>query len=122
MGTQACSFDRLVVDSPSTSTIKTVAFDTQSLMNQTILQQLTVIGERLDKIEQKTVKKHQGLINPKGGHGGRVVTLSPPTSEAGVRFPARPQVGKLVVAVQFTVQNPNELYWFPLPFQLPVLI
>ena len=34
----------------------------------------------------------------KRGHGGRVVTLSPPTSEAVVRFPARPQVGKLVVA------------------------
>ena len=33
-----------------------------------------------------------------GGHGGRVVTLWPPTSEAGVQFPARPQVGKLVVA------------------------
>ena len=33
-----------------------------------------------------------------GGHGGRVVTLSPPTSEAGFRFSARPQVGKLVVA------------------------
>ena len=32
------------------------------------------------------------------GYGGRVVTLSPPTSEAGVRSPARPQVGKLVVA------------------------
>ena len=32
------------------------------------------------------------------GHSGRVVTLSPPTSEAGIRFPARPQVGKLVVA------------------------
>ena len=31
------------------------------------------------------------------GHGGRVVTLSAPTSEAGVRFRARPQVGKLVV-------------------------
>ena len=47
------------------------------------------------------------------GHGGRVVTLSPPTSEAGVRFPARPQVGKLVVPSvgrQFTVQNPSELY------------
>ena len=46
------------------------------------------------------------------GHGGRVVTLSPPTSEAGVRFPAWPQVGKLVVACrrQFTVQNPDELY------------
>ena len=45
------------------------------------------------------------------GHGGRVVTLSPPTSEAGVRFPARPQVGKLVVACHWSiVQNPNELY------------
>ena len=32
------------------------------------------------------------------GHGGRVVTLSPPTSEAGFRFPARSQVGKVVVA------------------------
>ena len=32
------------------------------------------------------------------GHGGRVVTLSPPTSEAGVWFPVRPQVGELVVA------------------------
>ena len=32
------------------------------------------------------------------GHGGRVVTLSPPTSEIGVQFLARPQVGKLVVA------------------------
>ena len=27
-----------------------------------------------------------------GGHGGRVVTLSPPTSEAGIRFTALPQV------------------------------
>ena len=35
------------------------------------------------------------------GHGGRVVTLSPPTSEAGIRFPARPQVGKLVVACRW---------------------
>ena len=32
------------------------------------------------------------------GHGGRVVTLSPPTSEAEVRSPSWPQVGKLVVA------------------------
>ena len=32
------------------------------------------------------------------GHGGRVVTLSPPTSKIGVRFLSRPQVGKLVVA------------------------
>ena len=33
-----------------------------------------------------------------GGHGGRVVTLSPPTSGIGVLFLAWPQVGKLVVA------------------------
>ena len=41
-----------------------------------------------------------------------MVTLLPPMSEVGVRFPARPQVGKLVVAAgqQFTVQNPNKLY------------
>ena len=36
------------------------------------------------------------------GHGGRVVTLSPPTSEARVQFPARPQVGKLVVACRWS--------------------
>ena len=36
------------------------------------------------------------------GHSGRVVTLSPPTSEAGIRFPARPQVGKLVVACRWS--------------------
>ena len=36
------------------------------------------------------------------GHGGRVVTLSPPTSEAGVRSPSRPQVGKLVVACHWS--------------------
>ena len=36
------------------------------------------------------------------GHGGRVVTLAPPTSEARVRLPARPQVGKLVVACRWS--------------------
>ena len=36
------------------------------------------------------------------GHGGRVVTLSSPTSEAGVQFPALPQVGKLVVACRWS--------------------
>ena len=35
------------------------------------------------------------------GNGGRVVTLFPPTSEAGVWFPAQPQVGKLVVACRW---------------------
>ena len=33
-----------------------------------------------------------------GGHGGRVVTLLLPTSEARARFPAWLQVGELVVA------------------------
>ena len=41
----------------------------------------------------------------KGGHGGRVLTLSPPTSEGGVRFPARPQVGKLAVACCWSVYS-----------------
>ena len=36
------------------------------------------------------------------GHGGRVVTPSPPTSEAGVRSPSRPYVGKLVVACRWS--------------------
>ena len=44
----------------------------------------------------------------KGGHGGRVVTLSPPTSEAGVRFLARPQVGKLVVACRWSAVYSTE--------------
>ena len=43
-----------------------------------------------------------------GGHGARVVTLSPPTSEAGVRLPARPQVGKLVVACHWSAVYSTE--------------
>ena len=42
------------------------------------------------------------------GHGGRVVTLSSPTSEAGVRFPAWPQVGKLVVAYRWSAVYSTE--------------
>ena len=48
------------------------------------------------------------LIHEWGGHGGRVVTLSPPTSEAGVWFPARPQVGKLVVACRWSAVYSTE--------------
>ena len=43
-----------------------------------------------------------------GDHGGRVVTLSPPTSEAGVRFPAQPQVGKLVIACHWSAVYSTE--------------
>ena len=42
------------------------------------------------------------------GHGGRVVTLSPPTSEAGVRFPEWPQVGKLVVTCRWSAVYSTE--------------
>ena len=42
------------------------------------------------------------------GHGGRVVTLSPPTSEARVRLLAWPQVGKLVVACRWSAVYSTE--------------
>ena len=45
-----------------------------------------------------------------GVYGGRVVTLLPPTSEIGVRFPAWPQVGKLVVACCWSAVQNTE-YW-----------
>ena len=47
------------------------------------------------------------LMHP-GGHGGRVVTLSPPTSEAGVRSPEWSQVGKLVVACRWSAVYSTE--------------
>ena len=42
------------------------------------------------------------------GHGGRVATLSPPTSEAGVRSPPWSQVGKLVVACRWSAVYSTE--------------
>ena len=53
------------------------------------------IGKKLDTFNKSKIL----MCNYVGrGDGGRVVTLSPPTSAAGVQFPAWPQVGKLVVA------------------------
>ena len=43
-----------------------------------------------------------------GGHSDRVVTLSPPTSEAGLRFPAQPQVVNLVVACRWSAVYSTE--------------
>ena len=43
-----------------------------------------------------------------GGHGGRVVTLSPPTSEAGVRSLSRPYVGKLEVTCRWSAVYSTE--------------
>ena len=65
--------------------------------------------------------------NTNGGHGGRVVTLSPPTSEVGGSIPVTALSGKagsclpLVGSLQYTTLA-NSMYWFPLPFQLPVVI
>ena len=75
-GTQTCSFDRLASEGPSTSANKQTTSDAQALINQTILQQLSAIGERLNKIEQKSVKRHQGIINLVT----KVLGQKPPTS------------------------------------------
>ena len=65
------------------------------MQNQHMLTQLSIVGRHC-------------CIQKIRGHGGRVVTLSPPTSEAGVRFPARPQVGKLVVACRWSAVYSTE--------------
>ena len=72
---------------------------------------------QLKKIKIKPLKDASILdlspSAPLGGHGGRVVTLSPPTSAAGVRSPSRPYVGKLVVACRWSAvysTEPSELY------------
>ena len=56
--TQVCLFERLMLVSHSTS--KTVTLDTQSLTNKTFIEQLAAIGERLDKTEERKVKKTPG--------------------------------------------------------------
>ena len=44
-----------------------------------------LVGDRLQNFW-----KTWSLLGENGGHGGRVVTLSPPTSAAGVRSPSWP--------------------------------
>ena len=66
VGTQTRSFDRLMINSPSTATSKVVTVDTQAVINQTILKQLSVIGDRLDKIEGEKIKKSLGPHKSKG--------------------------------------------------------
>ena len=62
------------------------------------------------KLYMKTnMRPFQGrLIKRYRGHGGRVVTLSPPTSEARVRYSAWPQAGKLVVACRWSAVYSTE--------------
>ena len=42
------------------------------------------------------------------GHGDRVVTLSPRTSDVRVQFPALPQLGKLLVACRWSAVYSTE--------------
>ena len=51
---------------------------------------------------------HHFHLVSSGGHGCRVVTLLPPTSKAGLRLPAQPQVGKLVVACRWSAVYSTE--------------
>ena len=68
---------------------------------------LHVRGQLTD-LPSGPITKYQCCLQLKRGHGGRVVTLSPPTSGAGVRFPAWPQVGKLVVACRWSAVYSTE--------------
>ena len=54
------------------------------------------------------MKIYAFILTAQGGHGGRVVTLSPPISEAGVQLPAWPQVGELVVACRWSAVYSTE--------------
>ena len=55
-----------------------------------------------------SVNNFRFFTNISRGRGGRVVTLSPPTSEAGVRSPSRPYVGKLVLACRWSAVYSTE--------------
>ena len=68
-----------------------------------------VVQESLVSDKQYVGKKQRcAFIDGSGGHGGRVVTLSPPTSEAGVRSLSWPEVGKLVVACRWSAVYSTE--------------
>ena len=78
--TQPRSFDRLAAEGPSTSANKQTISDAQAIINQTILQHLSTISERLNKIEQKSIKKisgpHKSRSRSSGTKTANVVTQS----------------------------------------------
>ena len=71
--------------------------ETGSFLNQTLTYKYKVLACGKSFSRSENLKRHI-KTHVHRGYGGRVIILSPPTSEAGVRFPAWPQVGKLVVA------------------------
>ena len=73
-GTQPRSLDRLASEGPSTSVNKQTTSDAQAIINQTILQQLSAIGERLNKIEQKSIKKTSGPHKSRSRSSGTKTT------------------------------------------------
>ena len=83
--------------------------DYQNLYEKEIFMANICIQISSDKVGLLIVTTVHYVLNVTfGGHSGRVVTLSPPTSEAGVRFPARPQVEKLVVACHWSAVYSTE--------------
>ena len=73
-GTQPQMFDRLASESLSTSADKQTTSDAQALIKETILQQLSAIGEQLNKIEQKSVKKTSGSHKSRSKSSGTKTT------------------------------------------------
>ena len=65
----------------------------------------TVLHVHFEKVSETN---NQDTYSAERNHGGRVVTLSPPTSEVWVQFPARPVIGKLVVACYWSVVYSTE--------------
>ena len=89
-GTQPRPFDRLAAEGPSTSANKQTTSDTQAIINQTILHHLSAISERLNKIQQKSIKKtsgpHKSRSRSSGTKTTNVVTQSvstQPSSHSG---------------------------------------
>ena len=78
-------------------------------------------GHRMPDIGRRTSdgeKNKNNISTPQGGgHNNRpvcwllnvVITHSPPISEIGVQIPARPQVGKLVIACGWLTVYSTEL-------------
>ena len=96
------SFDRLQSDKPSTS----AAVSDQTLVNQQILAQLSAIGTRLDKLEQKKSSKNQN--RPKVQVGVLRVKVKVLLSKAHTHMIILPENLVVEVLVKNRVKWPHE--------------
>ena len=71
VGASRSLFDRLEVATPSKVAHDLQFQETQSLVNQQILSQLTTISDRLDKLEKKPTKKTNDILKIKGSCAGK---------------------------------------------------